>query len=332
MKKLVYIYFGFLAAHCTVFVHRSVAGSAPAFEGRISAISAREGPPVPLLYTVGTNYLRVEMTDTNWPNAIDILDRNSGQMTLVFPHNGTFVRLKAAANNSSASPPGFPQMPSGLPPGIGPQARSNPPGASAMPMRPQMPVPPQRLPPGVGPTNLPGMSAMPAMPAPPGGLPPGIGPQAQTPGAAGPPAAPNMPGMPGNPGMGSMPAMPMMPEGMELQATGEKTNLLGYACERYDIQQRGETMEIWATDQLPPFQAYLPNQPPGFGPPMIEEHWARLVSAKKLFPLQASLRADNGVERYRFEVQSITPARLTENDYKRFQPPEGYVEIQPRPF
>jgi len=155
MKKLVYIYFGFLAAHCTVFVHRSVAGSAPAFEGRISAISARGGPPVPLLYTVGTNYLRVEMTDTNWPNAIDILDRNSGQMTLVFPHNGTFVRLKAAANNSSASPPGFPQMPSGLPPGIGPQARSNPPGASAMPMRPQMPVPPQRLPPGVGPTNLP---------------------------------------------------------------------------------------------------------------------------------------------------------------------------------
>ena len=332
MKKLAYVYLGFLAAHCTVFVHRSVADSAPAFEGRISAVSGRGGQPVPVLYTIGTNCIRVEMTDTNWPNAIDILDRNSGQMTLVFPHNGSFVRFSVRTSNSSTPPPGFPPMPAGLPPGIGPQARANMPAAPARPVPPQMPMPPQGLPPGIGPTNLHGMPAMPAMPAPPGGLPPGIGPQAQAPGAAVAPAAPNMPGMPGNPGMASMPAMPMMPEGMELQATGEKTNLLGYPCERYDIQQHGEAMEIWATDQLPPFQAYLPNQPPSFGPPMIEEQWAKLVTARKLFPLRATLRADNGVERYRFEVQSITPGKLTENDYKRFQPPEGYVEIQPRTF
>jgi hypothetical protein len=132
--------------------------------------------------------------------------------------------------------------------------------------------------------------------------------------------------------MGSMPTMPLMPEGMELQASGEKSTLLGYPCERYDIKQHGEAMEIWATDQLPPFQAYLPTQPPSVCPPMIEEQWARLVTARKLFPLRATLRADNGLERYRFEVQSITPGRLTAKDYQGFQPPEGYMEIQPRTF
>ena len=328
MKKLAFIVFGFLAAYCILFSHSDFASSAEPFEGRISATTARGGHAVPLLYTIGSNYLRVEMTDTNWPNAFDILNRNSGQITLVFPHNGTFVRLKAAADNASALPPGFPALHDGVPPGIGPQARPYPSAASAMPI-------PQQLPPRPGPTNLPGMPAMPALPVPPGGLPPGIGPQAQAPTALGPSAIPNMPVMPRNPGMSSVPGMPMMPmmtEAMALHATGEKTNLLGYPCERYDIKQRGGTMDIWATDQLLPFQVYLPNQPPSFGPAVMEEQWSKLVAARKLFPLRASLRADNGVERYRFEVQSIVPAKLTENDHKRFQPPEGYVEIQPRPF
>jgi hypothetical protein len=335
MKKLVYIAFGFLATNCVLFVHSSFASSATPFEGRISATTARGGAPVPLLYTIGSNYLRVEMTDTNWPNTVNILDRNSRQMTLVFPHNGTFVRLRTAADNSSAPPPGFPAMPAGLPPGIGPQGRPNPSSAFAMPMPQPMPAPPQHLPPGIGPTNLSGMPAMAAMPAPPTGLPPGIGPQAQAPTASSPSAMPNLPGMPGNPGMGHVPGMAMMPmmgEGMELQATGEKTNLLGYTCQRYDIKQRGQTMEIWATDQLLPFQVYLPHQPPRVGPPMIEVRWSELLTAQKLFPLLASLRFDNGVERYHFEVQSIMPAKLTDKEAKCFQTPEDYVELPARPF
>ncbi len=86
------------------------------------------------------------------------------------------------------------------------------------------------------------------------------------------------------------------------------------------------------TDQLLPFQVYLPTQPPRVGPPSIEEHWSELLAAKKLFPLLASLRMDNGVERYHFEVQSIKPARLTDKEASRFQTPENYVELQPRPF
>jgi hypothetical protein len=260
-----------------------------------------------MLYTVGTNFVRVEMTATNWPDPVDILDRNSGELTLLFPNNRSFVRLKPVTENSSPMPPGFPQMPGGLPPGVGPQ--SPPAGLPAMPNL----LAPQDISPG----NLPGMPAPPPMPAMPN-LPPGVGLQSS-------PGGPAMPAMP-------MPVMPGMMQKLELQDTGLKTNLLGFACEQYEIKQRGETMEIWTTDQLFPFQPYVQNQPHRFGPRMIEEQWGGLLTAKKLFPLRVSLRFDNGAERFRFEVQSVTPQKLTDDDAKLFQPPTNYFEIQPLPF
>ena len=291
------------------------ASKCAAFEGQILAVGGRVGAVGGLIYTVGTNLMRVEMTDTNFPNPVDVVELSSGQITLIQPMNATFLRFKPGARNS----PGFPGMPSGLPPGTGQQTQ---PGfSSGAPPPPQQP----QLPPGIGPTNFPGMPGMPA------GLPPGIGPQVQAPGS---PGSPAVSAMQANPGMRPMPAMPMIPPGggLQLQATSETTNLFNYTCERYEIKQRGETMEIWATDQLLPFQAYLANQPPTFGPPMIEFQWSALLSASKLFPLHAILRADNGVERYRFEVQSITPRRLTDNEIRSLGPPDNYVEIQPRPF
>ncbi len=311
MRRTNYLKLAIAVTGCTL----AIMTTALAFEGRINAVQTRGSQSDALLYTAGTNFLRVEMTATNWPNPVDILDRNSGALTLLFPHNRSFVRLKPVAENPS-TPPGFPSMPAGLPPDIGPQTQ--PPG---------LPTRPIGLPPGIGPTNLPSLPAMPnrpAMPSPPPGLPPGVGLQAQTPSA------------PGVPAMSQMPAMPMMSppmmEKIELKATGEKTNLLGFACEKFEIKQRGETMEIWATDQLLPFQNYVRNQPHRFGPRMIEEQWGGLLTSKKLFPLRASLHFDNGVERFRFEVQSVTPQKLTKEDLKLFQPPDGYFEIQPLPF
>lgn len=298
-----------------------------AFDGQIRAVGGRTGAEVGLIYTVGTNLMRVQVTGTNPANAIDVVDLVSGQVTLIQPMNNTFLRFTPGAQNAN-----------GLPPGIGPRSRHGDPGA-----RPQPPRPPA----GIGPTNMPGMPppgglspgvgpqaqagnptappAMPGMPVPPGGLPPGVGPQAHSDAT---PAAPAMPAMP------AMPMMAMMPPGggLELKATGEKTNLLNYVCDRYEIKQNEQTMEIWATGQLPPFQAYLPYQPPGVLPPMIEEQWVRLLAAKKLFPLSAIVRSDAGVERYRFVVQSITPRRLTAAEVRGFEIPEGYVELQPRPF
>jgi hypothetical protein len=275
--------------------------SAFCFEGRINAVTTRGSQTDALLYTVGTNFVRVEMTATNWPNPVDILDRNSGELTLLFLNNRSFVRLQPVAENSAAMPPGFPQMPGmpAMPPGVGPQTQS-----SSSPQR------------NIGPTNLPGMPEMPAMP--------------QT------PALPSMPAMPNMPVGGGMPAMPMMPPPMmqkiELRDTGHATNLLGFACEQYEIKQRGETMEIWATDQLFPFQPYVQNQPHRFGPRMIEQQWGDLLKTKRLFPLLATLKYDNGAERFRFEVKSVTPQKLTDDDAELFQPPSGWFEIQPLPF
>ena len=271
-----------------------LASPAPAFEGRITAAATLGGETTALLYTVGTNTLRIEVTGSDRPNPVDVLDRNSGELTLLFPHNRSFVKLSPAVLNSASTPPGNPNPPPAIPPGIGPQT-----GAAAMPAPP------------------PGFPPKPALP---NGLPPGVGPQAQ---------------MSGAPGMGSMPAMPNMPlpgGAMQLKATGQKTNLLGFACEQFEIKQRGEIMAIWATDQLLPFQNYVRNQPPRFGPRKIEERWAGLLAARNLFPLRASLRFENGPERFHFEVLSVTPQKLKPEDAPLFLPPEGYFEIQPLPF
>src|SRR6266581_5295676 len=84
----------------------TMALSAMAFEGRINAVMTRGNETNALLYRVGTNLLRIEMTATNAPNPVDILDRKSSALTLLFPHNRSFVRLKPAAENSPGSLPG----------------------------------------------------------------------------------------------------------------------------------------------------------------------------------------------------------------------------------
>jgi hypothetical protein len=293
---------------CLAGLHLS-AGAA-GFEGKIHAEGGRTGAVNGLLYTVGTNCMRVEMTDTNFPNAIDLVDLGSGQITLVQPMNHTYLRFQP--NAAPVVPGGRPMMMPSAPPQMPPPQPAMPPG----------------LPPGIGPTNLPGMPAMPQMPQMPqmpNGAPPGVGPQAA-------PGGPAMPAMASNPGMNPAMGMRRPMITFQLQAADGQTNLLGYECRRYLIQQRGETMDIWATDKLLPFQVYLPNQPPSFGMPMMEFQWSKLLAEKKLFPLYASMRGDNGVELYRFEVQSIEAGHLTEAEAQGQQPPGNYIEIQPRPF
>ena len=129
-----------------------------------------------------------------------------------------------------------------------------------------------------------------------------------------------------------MAMMAMLAEKMELKATGQKTNMLGRACERFELKQRGETLEIWATDQLIPFRAYQRNQAPRFGPRMIQDQWPGLLQERKLFPFHVSLRFENGPERYRFEVQSIQAEPIADPEGRLFQPPPNYYEIEPLPF
>ena len=118
----------------------------------------------------------------------------------------------------------------------------------------------------------------------------------------------------------------------EFKATGDTTNLLGFACVRYELKQRGETLEVWATAQILPFQPYLRSQPSRFGARSMEEQWPGWLKDRKLFPLRVTLHYDNGVERYRFEVKSITAEKLSDLDGSLFQPPAGYREILQLPF
>ena len=270
-------------------------GPANSFEGRINATLTRGGQAQTFLYTIGTNSLRIERGETDWPHALNIFNLQTGNLTLLFPHNRSYVRLKASNPNSVPQVPGLPLPSGGLPPGVGPQPQvATPPNhVATMPASPNMPVPPT-----------------------------GIGPQA---GAT-----------PGAPAMPNMAAMPMMPmpemDKLELKTTADTKTLLGYTCIRYELQQRGEVMEIWATDQLPPYQPWQQNKTPRSGPRTLEEQWPELLKARKLFPLLATLKFANGTERLRFEIKTITPGKIADPDGQIFQAPADYHELDPMPF
>ncbi len=282
---------------------------ATAFEGRITAESLKGGQTTALLYTIGSEAVRIELTGSDRPNPVDVGDLKSGALTLLLPRNQSYIRQRPSAVNVALRP-GMPTgvMPGGLPsrdlpPGIGPQ---------------DLPV--VSSPAGIAPANFSGESAfqMPRMPQ----MPSGVGPQT---GSA----------VSGLPSMAAIPAMPMMPmpgDELALKPTGMKTNLLGYVCERFELRQRGEVMEIWATDQLLPFLDYVRDQPHRVGRHAMEERWGALLAAKRLFPLHASLRFENGTERFRFAVRSITPQKLKAEDAALFQPPADYQEVEPLPF
>ncbi len=274
-----------------IFVMLVLVARASAFEGRINATLMQDGQISSLLYTVGTNELRIESADTNGPHCRNVIDLKSGTIMLIFPHNRSFVRIKPMVQTASL-PPGFARVPAGLPPGVGPQPRS--PGA---PAAPNLVVPP----------------STPVVP----NLPPRVGPQS-------------------TPGAPVMPAMPMMPHPMgpkaEFKATGETTNILGFVCSGYELKQRGETLKVWATDELCPYRPYLQTQPPRSGPGAVVEPWSEALVARKLFPLLATLRTDSGFERLHFEVDSIVPEKINDPAEQLFQPPTDYRELEPMPF
>ena len=295
-----------------------------AFEGRIEAVLTRGGETETFLYTVGTNHLRVERTETNWPHAKNIVNLQSGEVTLLFPHNRSFVRLK---NGGAHAPSHVPAGASSA--GVSSDMRHIP-RATALPALPAVATPsgigPQSAMPGqfanLRGTSLSGAPAIPNLPKPPADLPPGIGPQTAAAGVV--PAIPAM----------QIPfpsAMAMPGQALELQATTNTMTILGFPCTRYELKQRGEVLEIWATDKLLPFQAWLPNQPHRFGPRMIEEQWPELLNARKLFPLRASLRFENGMERFRFEVKSVKAEKIEDTVGKFFQPPPDYFEVRSLP-
>jgi hypothetical protein len=269
IKRLFFIANGLVALSTT----------AAAFEGRITAELIQGSETNTLRYTVGPAHLRIENLATNRPHAVNLVDLKSGAVTLVFPHNRSFLRL-IPGDAGRGSPDPAAARTTGLPvTSENEYRRSN---------------------------ELPGQETLAQQAA---------GPSPPSPQSAGTPAA--------------IPGPDMVAEQLNLGATGHKTNFLGLACERYEQKQRGETLEVWATDELLPFPPYLRNRPPRFGPGLIEEQWPGMLKERKLFPLLVSLRYDNGTERFHFEVKSVKEQKITDPDSKLFQPPPGWHELPP---
>jgi hypothetical protein len=316
------------------------------FEGTVSATLARgETTATQFLFTRKGNQLRVENVDKTKPEPINIVDLEAKKLTIIYPHNSTFVHVDLIPPLPDRAHPGAPALPPGFPTPPNMNASPNPVGEAVgfpgtTPSSPTVtaahPAPAISPPPGFPkpPPPMPEMPQMPSMPQKQMQNPTGAPPT----GAGGPPALPG-PMMPpprgyGAPGMPPMPAM--MPGGApELKKTDKTRKIQGFDCTLYTISDRMETFEIWATSDsaLFPFRLLERNyHNRHFGPRMLEEEWVELLQKKSLFPLEATLRMEHGSqERLSFKVEKLEKKKI-DPATAGFQPPENYYEIQPPPF
>ena len=112
------------------------------FEGTVKATLTRGSlPPVEFVFTRKGPRLRIESTQkTEPPEPINLVELDSGRLTIVFPHNSTFVRVAAVARI-----PAQPLSSTPLPPDVPrPVERGAQPGP-AISLPPGFPTPPAGL-------------------------------------------------------------------------------------------------------------------------------------------------------------------------------------------
>lgn len=234
--------------------------------------------------------LRIESAG-NKLEPINIVDLGAKKLTIVFPHNSTFVHVDLIKTPAQAGAAGLP-----------PNFATSPNISSTQSTRAGPSISP---PPGFPPPPL-----MPSRPAAPFG--------GSLKGAGGVPAHP-MPEMPGEFGA------------FELKQTDQTRTIQGMECTLYTLSARGQNFEIWATSDSALFPFHLLQRDFNrrrFGPPMLEEQWVELLQKKSLFPLEATLRMDSGgPERLSFKVEKIEERKL--DDGGLFAVPKDFYEIQP---
>jgi len=317
---------------------RELRAEPASFEGTVSL--TRSGTDTTqYLFTRKGNQLRIENADRTTPEPINVVDLAANKLTIIYPHNSTFVQVDLGTPEAQMGAPNLPpSLGSGVPgpPGFPPPPNINPSSGEAATgsgrAGPAIPPPP-------------GFPAPPPMPSRP--------PMPNNPMASGPPmpppsgyGAPGMPPMPQIGGFGGTPA---------LKKTDKTKKIQGFDCTLYTISDRMETFEIWATadSALFPFRLIQKNSlDRRFGPRMLEEQWVELLQKQSLFPLQATLRMDlhphpatpaanggkgiapdgvgQGPERFSFKVNKIEKTTI-DND-ALFKPPENYQEIQAPQF
>ncbi|OAI42681.1 hypothetical protein AYO41_00675 [Verrucomicrobia bacterium SCGC AG-212-E04] len=280
----------------------SLAADENNFGGNVSATLTRAGTEAThFLFARKGNRIRIENSDKKL-EPINIVDFDATRLTILFPHNTTFVQVDLTrASAPSSSPP--------LPPSLG-SAVSGPPNFPTAPnlsaVQPGAQVGPSISPP-------PGFPSPPSMPSIPKS-------QAATPVIA----------MPALPPMSAMPSMMGAPVAPDFKKSDQTRKILGFDCALYTISDRGQKFEIWATNDaaLFPFRLlerdFLGRR---FGPRMLEETWPELLRNQSLFPLEAILKMEpGGQERLSFKVDKIKVKKI--EDEKLFAPPDNFLEIQ----
>src|SRR5690349_4592025 len=89
---------------CLVPILVAQFATAREFEGRIIAAVTRAGELETLHYTIGTNCLRIERGENDRPYPKDLIARDTGAITLLFPNNRSFVQLKPRDPNAPNVP------------------------------------------------------------------------------------------------------------------------------------------------------------------------------------------------------------------------------------
>jgi hypothetical protein len=266
------------------------------FAGVVTARLTRGTASSQFVFTRKGNQLRIENT-TNQLEPINIVDLAANKLTIVYPHNTTFVQLdltKKAAPSAAPPMPALTPNQAGAPAQLGP-AISPPPG---FPSPPPMP--------SLSHSQVPNKPAM---------------------GQA-------LPAIPAGAGMGMPMMMPPMPipggsGAFELKKTDKTKNIQGFNCTLYTIGNRGEEFTTWVTDDavLFPFRLIEHNLLRRFGSQQIEENWPELLRDKSLFPLEAIfLTQSGGQSRLTFRVDKIDRHKVEDN--KLFEPPKNYIEIE----
>ena len=258
------------------------------FEGVMSATLTRAGTEAQqIVFTRKSNLLRIENT-TSKLEPVNIVDFAAKKLTIVYPHNTTFVRVDLAKKNPVGEAASFP----------GTTASSTP----VPNMSPSMPT--GRM--------LNGAGKMPELPA------PGMGmPQMQVPAIPVGPGAGILP----MPGMFGPAELKKTDQTKQIQGFDCTLYTIAERGQNFEIWATNDAPFF-------PFRLverdYLGRR---FGPQMIEESWAKLLRDQSLFALEATLKMEaEGHERLSFKIDKIEKKKIA--DDQLFQPPDKYLEIE----
>ena len=107
------------------------------FDGVVTIAQTRGGVTTTTLYTCKGDKLRIENTDKSKPEPSNVVDLKGNKLTIIYPHNSTFVVVDLT---KTPAPSGAPNLPPGFP------ALPNMNSAGAVPGNPSFSPPPGRGP------------------------------------------------------------------------------------------------------------------------------------------------------------------------------------------